>query len=202
MNPPSEAGPTGEPLGGPWRRSARSIIHQFGLGDFNGFIGPLPQDNAPVPSNRWADFYVARRVMPMLRFARDSGHISNDLAADVERVTHRLPEFAGPEPGPTLLYGDAQQHNFLSTDSGAVIIDPAPYYGHPEIDLALVDIYDPVSADVFDGYRDIMPIESGFAHRRELWRMFICLAAIGVEHTTGFRHRMLNSLTAAVREYR
>jgi fructosamine-3-kinase len=34
---------------------------QFGLEQLDGFFGPLPQDNAAVPSNRWADFYGARR---------------------------------------------------------------------------------------------------------------------------------------------
>jgi len=44
----------------------------------------------------------------------------------------------GPEPAPSLLHGDAQQNNFVSTDAGAVIVDSAPYFGHPEVDLALV----------------------------------------------------------------
>jgi len=50
----------------------------------------------------------------------------------------RLPDLAGPEPRPALLHGDAQQNNFVSTAAGAVVIDAAPYFGHPEADLALV----------------------------------------------------------------
>jgi hypothetical protein len=44
-----------------------------------------------------------------------------DLAADIERVVQRLPSVGGPEPQPTLLHGDAQQNNFVSTDAGAVV---------------------------------------------------------------------------------
>ena len=45
----------------------------FGL-DADGFFGPLPQDNRPVPSNRWTDFYRERRLLPLLRSAVDMGH--------------------------------------------------------------------------------------------------------------------------------
>lgn len=48
-----------------------------------------------------------------------------------------------PDPVPALLHGDAQQNNFVSTADGAVVIDAAPYFGHPKADLALVDCYSP-----------------------------------------------------------
>ncbi len=57
----------------------------------------------------------------------------------------------------------AQQNNFVTTDTGAVVADVAPYFGHPEIDLALVDYFHPVPNDVFDAYRDIARIEAGFS---------------------------------------
>ena len=137
---------------------------RFGLEHFNGFFGPLRQDNNPVTSNRWVDFYTERRVVPFLRSAVDSGHLPMDLAADVERLVQRLPSVCGPEPQPTLLHGDAQQNNFVTTDTGAVVADVAPHFGHPEIDLALVDYFHPVPDDVFDAYRDIHSIEAGFAN--------------------------------------
>lgn len=154
---------------------------RFGLEHLNGFFGPLPQDNTPVTTNRWVDFYTERRVLPLLRSAVDSGHLPTDLAAHVERLVQRLPSLGGPEPQPTLLHGDAQQHNFVSTDTGAVVADVAPYFGHPEIDLALVDYFQPVPEDVFDAYRDTAPIDAGFALRRDLWRIFVDLACVTVE---------------------
>src|ERR1700730_12692813 len=117
-----------------WRAIGHTLatLHQvhgrrFGLEEFDGFFGPLPQDNKPVASNRRVDFYCERRVIPLLRSAVDSGHLPQDLASDVERLVYRLPPLCGPEPQPTLLHGDAQQHNFVSTDDGAVVADAAPY---------------------------------------------------------------------------
>jgi len=126
-----------------WRSIGRLLAtaHQarharFGLGGGRGFFGPLPQDNRPVPADRWADFYLQRRLVPALRAAAGSGRLPADLAAGVDRIAARLPGLGGPEPRPALLHGDAQQNNFISTADGAVAIDPAPYFGHPEIDLA------------------------------------------------------------------
>jgi fructosamine-3-kinase len=59
---------------------------RFGLERLNGFFGPLPQDNQPVSSNRWVDFYTERRVVPLLRSAVDYGHLPMDLANHVEHL--------------------------------------------------------------------------------------------------------------------
>lgn len=175
---------------------------RFGLADFDGFFGPLPQDNAPLDgSASWADFYAERRVLPGLRMARDAGHVSPELAGRVERLTVRLPQLVGPEPEPCLLHGDAQQNNFISSTAGAVLIDAAPYYGHPEIDLALLDYFQPVPDDVYDGYRELGTIDTGFVERRELWRVAAYLHVLAVDGATAFGRSFTKRLTDAVQQY-
>ncbi len=202
----SERAP-GDRTPGDWRAIGRTLatLHhvnadQFGLEDFDGFFGALPQSNKPVPSNNWSEFYSERRVRPLLRSAVDSGQLPKGLAGDLERLIHRLPALCGPEPQPTLLHGDAQQHNFVSTDAGAVVADAAPYFGHPEIDLMLLDYFQPVPSDVFDAYRDIAPIDPDFAHRRNLWCVFVDLACICVR-AAQFERAALDRLSRTVRDY-
>lgn len=184
---------------------ALAALHQvcgetFGLEEFDGFFGPLPQCNRPVSSGTWAGFYAERRVLPMLRLAVGSGYLPAGLAGGVERVAARLPALCGPDPVPVLLHGDAQQNNFVSTADGAVAIDVAPYFGHPEADLALVDNYSPADPALFRAYAESQPVDPGFAGRRELWRLHSYLAAIafaGAEAVPSFVPR----LDAAVRQY-
>jgi fructosamine-3-kinase len=173
----------------------------FGLTEFDGFFGPLPQRNRPVGSRRWADFYAERRVLPMLRHAVDSGHLPAGLARGTERVVARLPALCGPDPAPALLHGDAQQNNFIATPDGAVVIDVAPYYGHPEADLALVDFYSPVGQELFGAYAQIAPVDPGFPGRRELWRLPAYLAVIAVAGAGAFGRSFLPRLAAAVGQY-
>jgi fructosamine-3-kinase len=98
----------------------------FGLAEFDGFFGPIRQGNRPVGSGRWSDFYAERRVLPMLRFAVDSGHLPIELARAVEGIAARLSSLCGPDPVPTLLHGDSQQNNFVSGPDGAVVIRRGP----------------------------------------------------------------------------
>lgn len=173
----------------------------FGLAAFDGFFGPLPQSNRPVSSNRWTDFYAERRVLPNLRTAVSSGNLPSSLAHAVERLVGRLPSLCGTEPLPALLHGDAQQNNFLTTTTAAYVIDPAPYFGHPELDLALVDYFEPVPEAVFDGYRDRRPIDPGFDERRELWRLYAYLAVVAVDGTSDFGRPFVDRIARAVARY-
>jgi protein-ribulosamine 3-kinase len=183
-----------------WREIGRTLarIHKvegdrFGL-ETNSYFGPLFQDNAPMRD--WPAFYAERRLAPGLRLATDSGHLPHDLIAQVERVIARLPELCGPEIEPSLVHGDAQQNNFISTEAGAVVIDPAAYFGHPEVDLAWIDGFQPVPADVFHGYREERSIDPGFWERRDLWRIWGYLASVAVEGQS-----YLGQLSEAVRKY-
>jgi fructosamine-3-kinase len=54
-----------------WSAIGRTLaaIHQvrddqFGLEFFDGFFGPLPQNNTPACGVSWADFFLQRRVLP------------------------------------------------------------------------------------------------------------------------------------------
>jgi protein-ribulosamine 3-kinase len=183
-----------------WREMGRTLArihkvkgHQFGL-ERNGYIGPLYQDNRPAAD--WVTFYRERRLVPALKLAVDSGNLPRPVARQVEALISRLPELCGPDVSPALLHGDAQQNNFISTEQGAVVIDPAIYFGNPEMDLAFVDYFQPVPQDVFDGYREVLPIDPGFAERRDLWRVWGYLAAVTVE---GPVH--LDKVTGALRTY-
>lgn len=160
----------------------------------NGFWGPLHQDN--TLTNNWEIFFRERRLLPLLKTAIDSGNVPPSVVTGVEKLITRLPDLCGPEITPSLLHGDAQQNNFISTAEGTYVIDPAVYYGSPEMDLALIDSFQPVPDDVFDAYRDEMPIEPGFLERRDLWRLPLYLAAVALE---GPMH--LNKLTDALSIY-
>ena len=167
----------------------------------SSFFGPLALDNRPISSNRWADFYAERRVEPMLRLATDSGALPPEVGHAVGQLLPRLPALAGPEPLPSLLHGDAQQNNFLCSPDGAVVIDACPSFGHPEVDLALIDYFAPVPAAVFEGYREVAPIDAGFADRRELWRVFAYLAVIAVDGHNRFGREFTGRLADAIRRY-
>lgn len=183
-----------------WREIGQTLarIHRvksdsFGL-ESNGYFGPLPQNN--MQACDWPAFYATRRLIPGLKLALDSGNLPVETALRVEKLIEKLPDLCGPEITPTLLHGDAQKNNFISSAIGAYVIDPAVYYGHPELDLAYVDYFEPVPQEVFDAYHEELPIDPGFERRRSLWRVWGYLAAVTVEGG-----RYLPRLEAALKEY-
>ena len=142
------------------------------------YWGSLYQDNRPADD--WLEFYRTRRLEPRLKAAVDSGNLPLELVSPVEQVINRLPELGGSTVEPSLLHGDAHHNNYISTVQGPVMIDPAAYYGHPEMDLAYVDFFAPVPVALFHGYQEVTQIEPGFDERRELWRLFAWLALVEV----------------------
>ena len=183
-----------------WREIGRTLarIHQIpgtccGL-EKQGYFGPLYQDNRPMQN--WLTFYTERRLWPRLMEAINSGHLPTEIIRQVEKFIHRLPQLDIPKVDPVLLHGDAQQNNYISTERGAVVIDPAVYYGNPEMDLAYIDYFQATPDDVFAGYQEILPIDPGFPERRDLWRVSAYLAAVTV-----MGQSQLGKLTNAIGKY-
>jgi protein-ribulosamine 3-kinase len=183
-----------------WRQIGHTLarIHKikgdrFGL-ETNGYFGPLHQVNTPLSD--WPTFYAECRLWPGLRLAIDSGNMPPGVIRQVEKLISRIPDLCGSEIVPSLLHGDAQQNNFISTEMGAVVIDPAVYYGNPEMDLAYIDYFQPVPNDVFEGYQEELSIDPEFMGRRDLWRVWGYLAAVTVEGSA-----YLGKLTEAVQQY-
>jgi fructosamine-3-kinase len=131
-----------------------------------------------------------------LKAAVDSSRLPLNLVSQVEKLSARLPSLCGPQVEPALLHGDAHQNNFLSTAQGPFMIDPSVYYGHPEMDLAYVDFFAPVSDELLRGYAEVTPLDPGFVERRDLWRIPAWLAMVEVD---GPQH--LGRLTDALRNY-
>jgi len=173
-----------------WRQMGQTLgqIHntkgdRFGL-ETHSYWGSFYQDNRPLAD--WPDFFWQRRLEPRLRAAVDSGHLPLAIVTRVEKLGSQLAELCGPPVQPALLHGDAHQNNFLSTAQGPVLIDPAVYYGHPEMELAYIDFFAevgffaPAPDDFYAGYREVAPVDAGFAGRRNLWRIPAWLAMVQV----------------------
>ena len=180
-----------------WRDIGRTLakLHQI-KSDYFGFkrhsyFGPLYLDNRPLED--WTTFYAERRILPFLKIAVDSGNLPKRMISKVEKLAARLPKLCGPEVEPSLLHGDAQQNNYISTEEETFFIDTSVYFGHPELDLALIDYFQPVPDEVFQGYHEIRSIEPGFEERKDLWRIFAWLGCVAVGGKSYINH-LNNSL--------
>ena len=145
----------------------------FGWHDDN-LIGSLPQPNGW--SDDWAGFWAERRILPLARELRARGTFPAARAAVVEAVAERADELIGPAAaadGPSLLHGDLWSGNVLFARDGApVLIDPAVYVGHREVDLAMADLFGGFSGAFREAYEDAWPLQPGYLRRRPAYQLY------------------------------
>ena len=154
----------------------------FGL-SFNNYMGSLPQDN--TLSTDWVDFFIHRRLEPQIRLAAGQGLLDKPAIGHFQRLYQRLPDFFPPEP-PALLHGDLWAGNFLCDTQGRpVLIDPAVYYGHRSIDLAMTTLFGGFEPPFYEAYHHHYPLPPD--HRRQwdianLYPLLIHLNLFGAQY--------------------
>ena len=150
---------------------------QFGL-ETNNYIGSLPQSNRR--HKQWTDFFVQERINPQIQMAVDSGKLDNGILQNWKRLSSKLDEIF-PPANPSLIHGDLWGGNYLFDSSGnAVLIDPAVYYGHPEMDLAFTKMFGGFSGDFYKGYELESPLEAGFSNRVPIYNLYPLLVHVNL----------------------
>ena len=134
----------------------------FGL-DRANYLATLPQDNAPA--REWPAFYIERRLRPLCTRAKLR------VDAQLDRLRTRADLFGPPEP-PARLHGDLWWGNVASVAGAPVVIDPAVYGGHREIDLAMLALFGGLPDAWIRAYEEIMPLADGWRDRIALHQIY------------------------------
>ncbi|MDX1592364.1 MAG: fructosamine kinase family protein [Balneolaceae bacterium] len=150
---------------------------RFGL-DTDNYIGSLPQSNQQ--HSDWPEFFSEDRIRPQLQMAIDSGKMDSKVLKQWDRIGSKL-ENLMPETEPSLIHGDLWGGNYLFDASGnAVLIDPAVYYGHPEMDLAFTHMFGGFSAEFYRGYQSVSTQTPDFDKRIPLYNLYPLLVHVNL----------------------
>jgi len=170
ITPGRPAADTDEALGRGLAALHRHGADGFGLTEDN-FIGNLPQDNGAEPD--WPTFYARRRLEPQLRMAADAGRATSAMRRGFDALFAKMDALVGPAEPPSRLHGDLWGGNWMVDADGApVLIDPAVYGGHREIDLAMMRLFGGFSPRVFAAYAEAWPLAAGAAERVDLYQLY------------------------------
>lgn len=149
----------------------------FGL-DHNNYIGRLPQSNKPHSS--WTSFFISERIGPQLKMALDRNVLNKAVQKNWSRLKKKLPDMFPPSK-PSLLHGDLWGGNyFFDSDNRPVLVDPAVYYGHPEMELSFTKMFGGFSDTFYDSYAFESPFESGFSDRVEIYNLYPLLVHVNL----------------------
>ena len=140
----------------------------------NNVIGSLPQPNGWVDD--WGDFWARRRIRPLARELLTRGAISPRQHTVIARAADRAVRLLGPASladGPSLLHGDLWSGNVLFARGGRpVLIDPAVYIGHREVDLAMCRLFGGFPPAFYDAYAEAWPLAPGHEHRLACYQLY------------------------------
>lgn len=142
---------------------APTVAPTFGL-ERGNVVGAVLQDNRPAAT--WPEFLAHRRLVPFATAASERGALPPAAGPLLDRVLERLPELVGPAEPPSLLHGDLWGGNAITDRDGRpVLVDPAVYRGHREIDLAMMHLFGGFSARTFAAYAEAAPLADGHQDR-------------------------------------
>lgn len=165
----------------------------FGL-ETDNYIGSLAQVNTQM--DLWADFFVNCRLIPQLKMAVDNGIINRDELRRIEAIANYCEDLWPVEP-PALIHGDLWSGNYLVGENDTpVLIDPAVYYGHREMDLGMMQLFGGFNDRLFEVYSSIFPLENDWRSRIPYSQLYPLLV-----HLNLFGRGYLGQINAIVRQF-
>ncbi|MBC90539.1 MAG: fructosamine kinase [Flavobacteriaceae bacterium] len=143
--------------------------NKFGL-DHDNYIGSLCQLNTHEES--WQQFYTQYRILPLVKIARDKHLIEKKNIQKIEYLCSKLDTLL-PECKPSLIHGDLWSGNLIyDQQNNPVLIDPAVYYGHPEMDWAMLSLFGNYTEVAFRSYCELNYLEKGFKDREGIHQLY------------------------------
>lgn len=157
-------------------------LHQCSQNDFgfhsDNFIGSLPQQNNPHPD--WAEFYWFERIFPHFQLALNAGLIQRKMIPEEQKAIALFREISG-DVKPSLLHGDLWGGNYLiATDGTPYLIDPAVYWGHSMVDIAMTRLFGGFGSDFYDAYHKIIPKSGQYDAQIELYQLYYLLVHLNL----------------------
>jgi len=122
----------------------------FGLEEDN-YMGSVPQQNKRQKD--WIAFFTKQRLQPLITKCTEKNLLGPNHLQLFEKLFLLLPDIFETTQKPSLLHGDLWSGNFIcSHNHEPVLIDPAVYYGHRSMDLAMTTLFGGFHTSFYEAY--------------------------------------------------
>ena len=150
-------------------RLHKNTNDNFGF-EINNFIGSLSQNNS-FKSN-WTEFFIENRLTPQLKMLADSTLLDAASLSVFDSLFTKLENLI-PTEKPSLLHGDLWSGNMMIGPGGQpTVFDPAVYFGHREIDIAMTKLFGGFDDEMYAAYHEYLPLEKNWESRVALFELY------------------------------
>ncbi len=158
-----------EKLGTGLAQLHRKTNKSFGFYHDN-YCGATEQDNRWNKS--WIDFFGQQRMMYLVDKIERTRSLSSTEKNTYTKLVERLPELIPSDSEASLIHGDLWSGNYLYTEKGPALIDPASYYADREMEFSIMTMFGGFSHATWASYQNEYPLNPGWEERVQLYQIY------------------------------
>lgn len=151
-----------------------AVIHKFSNSE-NGFYndnycGATHQNNNW--NKNWPEFYRDNRLLFLLGLIQNERPLPVSEMKIYEKLIQKIPEIIPEESTPVLIHGDLWSGNYMITEKGPALIDPASYFANREMEFAIITMFGGFSQLFYDAYNEINPLSKEWKMRNSFYQLY------------------------------
>ncbi len=149
-------------------------IHKYRQEEFgfysNNYCGATLQNNSW--NKNWAEFFRDNRLQFILNRIEKRRPVPSDERKIYEKLLERIEGLIPGESIPVLIHGDLWSGNYMVSEKGPALIDPASCYADREMEFAIMTMFGGFSQRFYDAYNDVYPLPADWKHRNSLYQLY------------------------------
>lgn len=149
-------------------------MHQFTHSQFgfynDNYCGATQQNNSW--KNNWTEFFRDNRLQFLLNLIESERPLPLDEQKIYEKLISRISGLIPDKSVPGLIHGDLWSGNYMISEKGPALIDPASYYADREMEFAIMTMFGGFSQQFYGAYNEVNPLPVEWRHRNNLYQLY------------------------------
>ena len=151
-----------------------AVIHKYSYPEFgffhDNYCGATLQNNEW--KNNWPAFFKENRLRFLLNLIQNERPLPVSEMKIYDSLLQKIQELIPSESKPVLIHGDLWSGNFMNTEKGPALIDPASYYADREMEFSIITMFGGFSQKFFDAYHSENPLPAHWKERNRLYQLY------------------------------
>ena len=149
-------------------------IHKYTAENYgfyhDNYCGATPQKNSTSAS--WVNFYKENRLLYLINLLRSGKLLSASELVIFDKLMDRLESLLPENKTPSLIHGDLWSGNYMITENGPALIDPAAYFANREMEFGIITMFGGFSSHFYGAYNEVFPLENDWRTRNKLYQLY------------------------------